>query len=145
MKHVFGWFALASSALVYMACAPAAGPAGKNVTMSAQGALTSGAASTVSGKATVTTDGAKSKVVVQLSALEPNSKHAGHVHVGSCATPGPVAVGLNTITADGSGNGTSTTEIDSAKLAGSVYIAFHQRAADDANGIGAVISCGDIK
>ena len=145
MKNAIGLLVLASSSVLYLACAPAAGSAGKNVTMAPQGNLAGGAASAVAGTATVVVDGAKAKVTVNLSRLEPNSKHAGHVHTGTCATPGPVAVGLATITADASGNGSSTAEVDAAKLAGSVYIAFHQRAADDAAGIGGVITCGDIK
>jgi hypothetical protein len=130
--------------IAFVACAPSVG-GGKTLDMGPQGTLTNGAASAVKGQFTITADGAKTRISVSLSNLEPNSKHAGHVHIGSCATPGPVAIVLNTITADGSGNGGSSTDVDTAKLTGSQYVAFHQRDATDPQGIGGVISCGDIK
>jgi hypothetical protein len=129
---------------LFAACAPTAGGASKTVAISPIGTLASGATSQVAGSATIVAESPKSKVTVSLRGLEPNSKHAGHLHVGTCNAVGPVAIGLNLITADANGNGSSTTEVDNAKLAGA-YVAYHQRGPDDANGIGSFIACGEIK
>lgn len=131
-------------AIVLWACAPSAGSASKNFGLNPQGVLSNGAASAVKGSITVTPDGAKTKIAVSMSGLEPNSTHAGHVHIGTCSAVGPVAVLLSAVKADASGNGSATTDVDSAKLSGSVYVAYHQRGPDDANGIGAFITCGEI-
>jgi CHRD domain len=143
MKQI-GIVILGILAGLFVACAPAAGSNSKTVAISPIGSLSSGATSQVAGTATISADSPKSKVTVSLRGLEPNSKHAGHLHVGTCSAVGPVAVGLSVITADASGNGSSTTEVDTAKLAGA-YVAFHQRGPDDANGIGSFITCGEIK
>jgi hypothetical protein len=143
MKHI-GSLILGMLAGLFMACAPAAASNSKTVNISPIGSLSSGATSQVAGSATISPDSPKSKVAVNLHGLEPNSKHAGHLHVGTCSAVGPVAVGLNLITADANGNGSSTTEVDTAKLAGT-YVAYHQRGPDDANGIGSFITCGEIK
>jgi hypothetical protein len=143
MKQI-GMVILGILAGLFVACAPAAGGASKTVAISPIGSLSSGATSQVAGSATISADSPKSKVTVSLRGLEPNSKHAGHLHVGTCSAVGPVAVGLSVITADANGNGSSTTEVDTAKLAGA-YVAYHQRGPDDANGIGSFIACGEIK
>lgn len=145
MKAITIATAVVSSAILFAACAPGAGSASKSVSISSLGNFSSGAASTASGTGTLTPDGAKTKVVISLSGLEPNTAHAGHIHSGSCAAQGPVVVGLNSVTADAGGKGTSSTDVDSAKLTGSLYFAYHQRDAGDAQGIGGVIACGDIK
>ena len=143
MKQI-GIVVLGILAGLFVACAPAAGSNSKTVAISPLGSLSSGATSQVAGTATISPDSPKSKVTVSLRGLEPNSKHAGHLHVGTCSAVGPVAVGLNVITADANGNGSSTTEVDNAKLAGA-YVAYHQRGPDDANGIGSFVTCGEIK
>jgi hypothetical protein len=143
MKQI-GMVVLGILAGLFVACAPAAGSNSKTVNLTPIGSLSSGATSQVAGSATISADSPKSKVTVSLRGLEPNSKHAGHLHVGTCSAVGPVAVGLNVITADANGNGSSTTDVDTAKLAGA-YVAYHQRGPDDANGIGSFVTCGEIK
>ena len=145
MKGITVASLIVSSAVVLAACAPGAGSASKSVSIASLGNFSNGAASTATGTGTLAPDGAKTKVTVSLAGLEPNSAHAGHIHSGSCAAQGPVVVGLTSITADAGGKGTSSTDVDASKLTGSLYFAYHQRDAGDAQGIGGVIACGDIK
>lgn len=62
----------------------------------------------VNGEVIVTPAAGQSEVMVTLTGLEPNSTHPGHIHEGSCATPGSVVVPLSEITADATGSGTMT-------------------------------------
>jgi hypothetical protein len=144
MKYL-GLGLVALTAAVFVACAPAAGSASKGVTMGPLGTFATGANSTATGTATITPDGQKTRVVVSLAGLTANTKHAGHIHAGSCSAQGPVVVPLGDIASNASGAGSSSTDVDTAKLSGSLYIAYHQRDATDTQGIGGVIACGDIK
>src|SRR4051812_24703767 len=63
--------------------------------------------SKVSGTAVLTESGTGVKVSVKLSGFDPNSKHDGHIHVGTCEKQGGVVAPLGTITADASGAGSA--------------------------------------
>lgn len=139
--------------LILAACAPAASEGSSSnaspalsINMNPLGTLASGETSQVSGTAQITPlDNGKTKIVVSLSGLEPNSSHMGHIHVGDCSVVGPVALGLSPVEADASGNGTATAEVPSNQVPATAYIAYHQRGPNDAAGVGSFISCGDIK
>ncbi len=64
-----------------------------------------------SGKATLAIQGGNLVVTITMSGLEPTSTHAAHIHTGSCTSQGNVVYPLNNVTADGSGNATSTTTL----------------------------------
>ena len=94
----------------------------------------------VSGEAILTPAGAATEVSVTLNGLEPGSTHPGHIHQGSCASPGSVVVPLSEITADASGSGTMTTSAavptDSVTSGGHI-VQYHGDG-------GAPIACGDV-
>lgn len=104
--------------------------------------LSSIGGSDVSGTAEITDDGGgTSTVAVTLTGLEPNTEHAGHVHVGSCADQGGIVVVLDPITADSDGNGTAVTaDVPDDQLTTDFYIQYHV----DLDPPGAPIACGDI-
>src|SRR6478672_388150 len=52
----------------------------------------------------------KTSVKVTAAGLPPNTKHANHVHTGSCT--GQIIVPLQDLSADTSGNATATTQIN---------------------------------
>jgi Cu/Zn superoxide dismutase len=134
----------AFGALAFASCAPANTGPSYIVKISSTGALASTAASTVSGSASVVTmtDGT-AKVVVNLTGMEPNSKHAMHIHVGSCANQGPVVIGLPDIAADANGNGSIEKMVETAKIPAAAYINIHQKASDA--GVGGGIACGNVR
>jgi CHRD domain len=131
-------------ALAFASCAPANTGPSYDVKISSTGALASNAASTVTGSATIVTmtDGT-AKVVIKLSGLEAGSKHAMHIHVGSCANQGPVAIGLPDVAADANGNSTVEKIVETAKMPAAAYINIHQKASDA--GVGGGIACGNIR
>lgn len=131
-------------ALAFASCAPANTGPSYDVKISSTGALASNAASTVTGTASVVTmtDGS-AKVTVKLSGMEANSKHAMHIHVGSCANQGPVVIGLPDVTADASGNGSIEKMVETAKIPAAAYINIHQKASDA--GVGGGIACGNVR
>lgn len=87
-----------------------------------------GPSQAASGKATLAIQGGKLLVTITMSGLEPTSKHAAHIHTGTCASQGDIVHPLNDVTADGSGNATSTTTIDnvSAIPSGGWYVNVHR-------------------
>ncbi len=135
---------IAFGALAFASCAPANTGSSIDVKIASTGLLASTAASTVTGSASVTTmtDGT-AKVMVSLTGMEPNSKHAMHIHVGSCANQGPVAIGLPDIAADASGKGSIEKIVDTAKIPAAAYINIHQKASDA--GVGGGIACGNVR
>ena len=64
------------------------------------------------GTAALSLSGSTLTVKLTLSGLVPNSTHAAHIHAGSCMSQGKVIYPLTTLTADASGNATSTTTIN---------------------------------
>jgi Cu/Zn superoxide dismutase len=61
-----------------------------------------------SGMAQLTLSGGTLMVKLTLSGLAPNSKHAAHIHSGSCESQGAVVYALPPVAADASGNASET-------------------------------------
>ena len=66
-----------------------------------------------SGLAELTTTDNRLTVTVTMKGMAPNSKHAAHIHVGSCVSQGKIVYSLNPVAVDAAGDGKSTTTIDS--------------------------------
>lgn len=81
-----------------------------------------------SGKTTLAIQNGKLVVTITMSGLEPTSKHAAHIHSGTCASQGAIVHPLDDVTADGSGNATSTTTIDNVTSipSGGWYVNVHR-------------------
>ena len=135
-------------AALLAACAPSAtGPAR---TISMMPVVAEGTAATVgpgvTGRAVLTSfSNGTTQVAVTLQGMAPNSRHAGHIHVGSCAQQGGVVIPLKDIAAGADGNGSMTAEVKTADIPAAAYVNYHERATGDASGIGGGISCGDIR
>lgn len=67
-------------------------------------------------------------VVLELEGLEEDSEYPAHVHSGSCADGGPVAVPLNPVTGGAEGSGTSRTTIDVTQFSDTLtyFVQAHQ-------------------
>lgn len=120
---------------------PGATPSGPQIAV----ALAPTAESGVSGEATLSEPTAgQTRVMIHLTGLQPNSSHAGHIHSGTCASPGPAVAPLPEATADAGGmamvNGTASRAL-SEVANGSHLIAYHQNAGEDH---GPTIVCGEI-
>ncbi len=85
-------------------------------------------------------------VELVVARLTPGAFYAAHVHAGTCAAPGAVALTLPDVYADERGVAklvtTLPTAADANYLAGGFYIDVH---AGPTGGDATVISCGDIK
>jgi hypothetical protein len=131
------------SLAILAACAPMGTPA-KKVALASSGALASGEASKVTGSAEIAVLGdGTSKVTLMLSGMVAGSKHAAHVHVGSCVNQGGVAVPLPDVVAGTDGSGSSTKIIQTGSVPAAAYVNVHQKGSDE--GVGGGIACGDIK
>lgn len=128
------------------ACAPMASGPARTVTMAPSGALASGSPSAIRGTSSLTpmSDG-MTRVVVTLEGLAAGARHSGHIHTGSCAQQGPVAIPLPDVVAGANGTGRAEASVETAKIPASAYVNYHQRGAGEAGGIGGGVSCGDIK
>lgn len=56
-------------------------------------------------------------VILELNGLIEEGEYAAHIHIGTCAEGGPVAVTLNPILGLADGTGTSTTTLEADDLA----------------------------
>jgi maltose-binding protein MalE len=118
------------------AMAPAeAGPPAGPVTANLEAKDNSG----VTGQATATHATDSVTVQVSLSGLQGTASYPAHIHRGTCATGGDVAVALSPVTA-ANGTGSSTTTVAVAQLGGQGDPLFVQ--AHDASG--KAVSCGDL-
>ncbi|MBO0780003.1 MAG: CHRD domain-containing protein [Ktedonobacteraceae bacterium] len=63
------------------------------------------------GESSLSIENGSMTVVLNVHGLEPNSKHAAHIHAGSCQmqAPGNAIHPITTLTADGRGNASSVT------------------------------------
>lgn len=98
----------------------------------------------VTGTAQVAPGNPKTQVMVTLGGLDPNSAHAGHIHEGSCASPGAVVAPLPDITADANGGGMATASVEipaDSLMDGQHVIAYHKTNGSDH---GPTITCGAI-
>ncbi len=134
-------------ALAMVSCAPATNTIGNGrvMTLSPLGLFADGSSSTAKGQAELflLADG-KTKMVVTVTGLTPNTKHIGHIHNGKCSAAGPVAILLNELIADATGKASAETIVDTTKIPASAYVQHHQRGTGAAEGAGAGIVCGDI-
>lgn len=100
--------------------------------------------SKVTGTAVLTESGTGVKVSVKLSGFDPNTKHDGHIHVGTCEKQGGVIAPLGTITADASGAGSADSTVTNFTFAavsdGNHYVQYHT----SSNPPGAQVSCANI-
>lgn len=93
----------------------------------------------ITGTARITPRGDSLAVQVSLSGLTEGESYAAHVHEGSCESGGGVAVGLNAVTGQADGTGSSTATIAAATLeSGQGY--FVQAHLPD----GTPAACGDM-
>jgi CHRD domain len=131
------------SLAILAACAPM-GSAAKVVKLSSSGALATGEASKVTGSAEIAALGdGTTKVTLTLSGMVAGSKHAAHIHVGSCVNQGGVAVPLPDVIAGTDGAGSSSKIIQTGSIPVAAYVNVHQKGSDE--GLGGGIACGDIK
>lgn len=99
--------------------------------------------SNVSGQASITEVAGQTNVNVQLNGLSAGA-HAGHIHTGTCETPGPVVQPLPVITAGADGAGMADTTLTAAAMTfmdGQHILAYHEGGADSP---GATVTCAAI-
>jgi CHRD domain len=131
------------SLAVLAACAPM-GKAGRTVTLLSTGALATNEASKVVGTAEIAVLGdGTTKVSLMLSGMVAGSKHAAHIHTGSCVNQGGVAVPLPDVVAGADGSGSSEKVIQTGSIPAAAYVNVHQKGSEE--GVGGGISCGDIQ
>jgi CHRD domain len=131
------------SLAVLAACAPMGKPS-KSVTLNSSGALATNEASKVTGTAEIAVLGdGTTKITLMLSGMVAGSKHAAHIHVGSCVNQGNVAVPLPDVVAGTDGTGSSEKIIQTGLIPAAAYVNVHQKGSDE--GVGGGISCGDIQ
>jgi hypothetical protein len=97
----------------------------------------------VSGEATLTESGQQTQVMVRLMGSTANATHQGHIHSGTCASPGAVVVPLQSISVDAQGSGTSTSTVDvpiHTAANGQHIVVYHEAGGSP----GAPVVCGEI-
>lgn len=95
----------------------------------------------VFGEANATRSANEILVVLTVSGLEEDGEFPAHIHEGTCAEGGPVAVGLNPVIAtagDGSGTSTTALELDDFDHESPHFFQVHARD-------GPPIACGDAE
>ncbi|MGE5619461.1 MAG: hypothetical protein ACM3US_09400 [Sphingomonadaceae bacterium] len=98
----------------------------------------------VSGTATLTGMDGTTQVALNVSGFQPNTSHATHFHVGTCANPGSIVIDLPTLTADANGNASATATVNASLASlmdGNHLVQTH--VTSGAN-FGAGIACGDV-
>ncbi len=97
------------------------------------------------GKAQLKLTGTTLTVSLALSGLTPGSKHAAHLHSGSCAKQGPVAHPLETVVADASGNARVETTIKGVQAIPNDWFVNVHNSTDLTTQAGfQPIACGDV-
>jgi CHRD domain len=126
------------------ACAPSNTAPDRTVAFNSTDPL--GKAGVVQGNVQVIAQGdGLTRVQITLTGLTPNTRHATHIHVGSCTNQGAVVVPLTEVSADANGTGQSTTSVEAGKIPVAAYVNVHERASNDAAGVGGGIACATIK
>lgn len=123
---------------------PAAMPMDTGMAMHNQVMMNPVGNSGVSGSATLADANGQVQVAVQLTGFQPNTAHAGHIHQGTCDSPGSVVAPLQEITAgaDGAGSMTTTVQVPmNTVMNGQHIIAYHERGGEDH---GPPVVCGSI-
>jgi hypothetical protein len=94
-----------------------------------------GTGNDATGTATLTFDKALGTLTVQVKAagLDPATRHANHIHIGSCEAQGEVKYKLGELVADASGAAGATTTIQGVDAIGYGlwYVAIHQGSTAD--------------
>lgn len=92
-----------------------------------EGAAEPGGSQSASGNATLKIENGSLMVTVTAAGLSPGSVHAAHIHVGACTNQGAVVYPLTNVTADSTGNSTSTTTIPNVSTipTGQWYVNVH--------------------
>jgi Cu/Zn superoxide dismutase len=121
-------------ALAGVLLAPAASAAAQDTTMPLNTSNDSGA----SGQAMIHAMGGSTMIMITVNGLEPNSRHAAHIHNGSC-TAG-ILLPLEVVVADANGVGTSNTTLPQAADA-TWWIQVHRAEAPPGPGI----VCGAVQ
>lgn len=101
----------------------------------------------VSGTADLSVNNHVLMVTILLKGLVPNSKHAAHIHYGSCASQGPIVHDLKPIIADAAGNATSVATIPNVEAIprNGWYVNIHLGNSDlTSQTANDPIACGDI-
>lgn len=99
----------------------------------------------VYGAAKLILNGTTLTVALFLEGLAPGSKHAAHIHSGSCAKQGAVVYTLETITADANGRARVETTIKNVKsIAGDWYVNVHNGTDLNTQGGFQPIACGNV-
>ncbi|HEU5198317.1 MAG TPA: CHRD domain-containing protein [Ktedonobacterales bacterium] len=97
------------------------------------------------GKTQLNLTGTTLTVSLSLIGLTPGSKHAAHLHTGSCAKQGPVVYPLETVTADASGRAQVDTTIKNVKSIPADWFVNVHNSTDLTTQAGfQPIACGDI-
>jgi hypothetical protein len=103
-----------------------------------------------SGLAELTVTDNRLAVTITMKGMAPNSKHAAHIHLGSCVSQGKIVYSLNPVTVNASGDGKSTTTIEnvSAVPRSGWYINVHEGSRVDSSTVAQTdmdpIACGDF-
>ena len=98
----------------------------------------------VSGTVAVSESGGGTQVMLAVSGTGAAGTHAAHVHTGTCDAPGDVVAPLESVTADASGAGSSTTTLQlpaATVMNGQHIVAYHAGSGADP---GAPVVCGEI-
>lgn len=120
---------------VFAACAPLQNGNSKTIRI----ATVNGRPSQVQGQAQWSTRGdGTTRIRVALTGLQPGSKHAGRIQVGSCDNGGPVMIVLSEVVADANGNGSSEQILETSRIPVAASIRFDQASADG-------VACGDLR
>jgi hypothetical protein len=79
-------------------------------------------------------------VLLEVQGLPAAGEYAAHIHSGTCADGGPVAVGLNPVVANEAGHGTSTSTLDMGEMDHDQSHFFQVHSAE-----GPPVACGDME
>lgn len=120
--------------------------AAQSVQVTLNSAPSASAGQAAMGTAQLTLTGSTLTVKVTVSGLVPNSSHANHIHLGSCASQGKVLYPLTTLVADASGNASETTTINNVTSIASSgwYVNVHNSTALTTQTGFDPIACGDV-
>jgi hypothetical protein len=130
------------------ATSPAASPAARQppplaFPMNGVGAANAGITGTVTIQKHA--DGQGFTITVDLKGMVPNTIHVSHIHKGSCADNGAIAIPLpNSLTADASGHATATNEISSPYPGTGFYANVHTGPDLSSAANAAPCACGDL-
>lgn len=92
-----------------------------------------------SGKATLTSEGDNTKVVLEMNGTPTTTPQPAHIHLGACPTPGAVKYPLTNVV---NGKSTSVINVTLEMLKASLPLAINvHKSADEAS---VYVSCGDL-